>query len=174
MKLATALLVTLAVACAHVPSPGAPFAFPEAFDANQLVEIATTNGAHQVVASLSRRGRDLEVTLFDPVFTAPLLSASTRAGEVRVHASAPGLPENAAPQLLALLVDLYDRTFRGAGAGRFEARSRRFAYALVGVRLRDGCSFPDWVEASTRRGPALHLRVTTLDVSCPAPPPPGR
>ena len=169
MRLAAALLAAHAAACAHAPPPGAPFAFPDAFDANQLVEIATADGTREVVASLRRRGGDFEVTLFDPVFTVPLLSASTRGGDVRVDGSAPGLPEDAAPQLLALLQDLYGRTFRAAGADRLEARSRRFAYALVGVRARDGCPFPDSVEVSRRGRADLHLRVVTIDVSCVSP-----
>lgn len=174
MRRAAPLLAALAAACAHAPPPGAPFAFPDAFEANQLVEIATADGRREVVASLRRRGADFEVTLFDPVFTIPLLSASTRGGDLRVEGSAPGLPEDAGPQLLALLADLYGRTFRAVGADRLEARSRRFAYALLGVRPRDGCPFPDRIEVSPRRGAALHLRVVTIDVSCVGPSAAGR
>ncbi len=174
MRLAAALLAALAAACAHAPPQRGRFAFPDAFDANQLVEIASEDGTREVVASLRRRAGDFEVTLFDPVFSVPLLTASTRRGDVRVDGSAPGLPENAGPQLLALLADLYGRTFRAASADRLEARSGRFAYALVGVRPRDGCPFPDRVDVSPRRGPVLHLRVVTIEVSCPRPSAAGR
>ncbi len=172
-RLAAAATALLALACAHGGSPAGPaFAFPGAFDANQLVEIRTAGETREVLASLRRRGGDFDVTLFDPVFAVPLLSASSRGGAVHVEAGpAPGRgpgPEEAT-QLLSLLADLYGRTFRAAGADRFETSSGRFRFGLVGVRPRDGCPFPDRIEVSPRLGSAVHLRVDTIEVSCVPP-----
>jgi hypothetical protein len=162
---AAALVAALALGCAHAGASGAAFAFPAAFDANQLVTIQTGGETRELIASLRRRGADYDVTLFDPVFAVPILSASARDGAVRVEGGAGGLGADRAEQLLSLLADLYGRTFRATGPDRFEARSRRFAYALAGVRPRDGQPFPDVIEVASRGGPEVRLRVETIDVS---------
>jgi len=166
-RAAGALAALVAAGCAGPRATGSGFAFPDAFEANQLVTVRTGDETRELLASLRRAGEDHEVTLFDPVFAVPLLSASTRGGSFTVHGPrGPGADDVA--RLLALLGDLYDRSYRPAGADRFEAKSGMFTFRLFGVSSRGSCSFPDRIEVEPRVGSAVHLDVVTIDVSCGA------
>ncbi len=162
-------LAGLALGCAHAPRDDRPpFAFPPAFDANQAVTVRMDGDTRELLASLRWRGGDLDVTLFEPAFAVPLLHATRRGGAVKV-ATFPGGPrEEAARRLVELLGELYAQPFRATAGDRADARSRHWAFRLEGVRGRGGCVFPDAIEVAPRMGPDVHVRVVTLDLSCPA------
>jgi hypothetical protein len=165
---ALAALASLGVACAHAPRDDRPpFAFPPAFDANQTVTVRMDGDARELLASLRWRGGDLDVTLFEPAFAVPLVHATRRGGAVKVEAFPGGPREDAARRLVELLGELYAQPFRATSADRAEARSRHYAFRLEGVRGRGGCVFPDAIEVTPRMGPDVHVRVVTLDLSCP-------
>jgi hypothetical protein len=169
-----AAAVALAAAgCATAGRGGAPaFAFPGAFDANQVVTVRAEGVDREFLASLRRRGDAYDVTLFDPALAVPLWSASSRGGKVTVE-RAEGIRASDSARLLGLLGELYAASYRDAGGGRLEARSRTAVFRLDGVRPRDGCDFPDRIAVAPRLGSAFDLKVVTLDVSCPAPAPPA-
>ena len=169
MSRAAAALAGLALACAHGPhDERPPFTFPPAFDANQVVTVRTEGDIRELLASLRWRGGDLDVTLFDPAFAAPLLHASRRGGAVRVETFQGGPGRDAANRLVDLLGELYAQPFHETARDRVEARSGRYAFRLERVRLQGGCAFPEAIEVAPRAGPDVQVRVVTLDVSCPA------
>ncbi len=159
----------LALACAHAPQGDrARYAFPPAFDANQAVTVRMDGDVRELLASLRWRGGDLDVTLFEPALAVPVLHATRRGGAVRVETFQGGPREDAARRLVELLGELYAQPFRAGAADGAEARSRHYAFRLEGVRGRGGCVFPDAIEVAPRAGPDVHVRVVTLDLSCPA------
>jgi hypothetical protein len=157
-----------AAACAGAPARARhDFAFPDSFDVNQVVTARVEGVAQELVASLRRRGAEYEVTLFDPAFGVPLLSASLAGGSVTIASAAGPLRRDDAERLLAMLGDLYAQRFRARGPDRLEAKSGRFVYRLAGLRSREGCAFPDRIDVAPRMGSAVVIEVVTLDVSCP-------
>jgi hypothetical protein len=121
----------------------------------------------EFLASLRRRGGDLDLALFDPAFAAPLLSATRRSGVVHLEIPTGGPSEGEARRLVELLVELYAQPFQETAPGRAEARTGGYVCRLEGVRARLGCVFPEAIELVLRVGREARVRVVTLDVSCP-------
>jgi hypothetical protein len=164
-----AVALAFALACAHAPrDAGPPFAFPRAFDANQAVTVRMDGDTRELLASLRWRAGDLDVTLFEPAFAVPLLHATRRGGAVKVETLPGGPDERAARRLVELLGELYAQAFQATAADRAEGRSRHYAFRLEGVQARGECAFPEAIEVDPRMGPDVHVRVRTLDLSCPA------
>jgi hypothetical protein len=162
-----AIAALAAAGCAGTPVPGRPpFTFPDAFDVNQSVTVRADGVTHELVASLRRRSASYDVTLFDPAFGVPLLSASMEGAEVLVREGASPERRGDAEKLLAMLRELYGETYRPSGADRAEASAGKMRYRLTGIRSRDGCAFPDRIEVRPRLGSAVAVDVVTLDVSC--------
>jgi hypothetical protein len=172
---ARALLPVAAAAalagCAGARPAGPVWSFPEAFDATQAVSVRGAGPARDLVASLRRRGGDYEVTLFDPIFGAPLLSAARRGGQVSIEASGPAAGREAeARRLVEVLADVYGGAYPAPRGGASEGRAGRLAVRLSGVAPRDGCPFPERVDVSAR---GVSVEVRTLDVTCSPPLPPA-
>ena len=164
---AFAVVAGLALACAHGRrNERSTFTFPSAFDANQTVTVWVDGRARDLLASLRWRGGDLDVTLFDTAFAAPLLTVSRRSGKVAIETFQHGAGDQEARRLVELLVELYALPFRETAPGWAEARSGGFTFRLERLHDRAQCVFPDAIEIFLRVGPAIRVRVVTVDVSC--------
>lgn len=162
----------LALACAGAaPRPGErTYRFPEAFEATQVVTVALDSGPQEALASVRRRGADYEVTLFEPTFAAPLLTAAARGGAVSEELLVAGPRRGDGLRLVKLLADVFGRAYRAGADGRGEARGSLGAYALDGLPGPGPCAFPAAVDVSPTLGLGPHVHARTVDVSCGAPP----
>jgi len=169
VRRAAAALLALAAACATVPAGPGGWAFPASFDANQVVRIEGRDGSWELVASLRRRGDDYEVTLFDPVFSAPVLTASLRGGQASERVLAPagaGVRPGDGERLVETLREIYGERYPAEEGGRTAAGSLRVHTALSGIAGEAGCRFPGAIEIRPRAGPVERLEVRTIEVRC--------
>jgi hypothetical protein len=164
----SALWLAVATACAGVPRGGeGVYAFPDAFVATQAVTVTLDSSNQDLVASLSRRGPDLEVTLFDPVFAFPVLTASVRAGVANEVRHADSVRPGDGERLVRLLVAVYEMQYSDT-AGVGDASTPTLRLRLEGLPGEGACRFPDAIEVSPRFGGGPRVRVRTLDVACDA------
>jgi hypothetical protein len=166
----SALAVLLGCAGAPArPGAGSVYRFPRAFEASQVVTLEAGGERREVLASLHRAGADYEVTLFEPVFSAPLLTASARGEALHEELLMPGPRPGDGTRLLALLRDVYGRAYPLDGAGRAEVRGELGRYELSGLAAAPAaCPFPDRIEIAPRLGPRVAVR--TVEVGCSAAP----
>lgn len=161
--------LALAAACAAAPRAPAGWAFPAAFDVNQVVRVEGRDGSWELVASLRRRGADYEVTLFDPIFGAPVLTASLMAGRASEEVLAPpgaGIRPGDGSRLVETLRGVYGQRYPSEEGGRTAAEGMRLAVALSAISGEPGCRFPGAIEIRPRAGPVDRLEVRTLEVRC--------
>jgi hypothetical protein len=156
--------------CARVQRGGdAGYAFPEAFDATQAVTVKLEDREHELIASLSRRGRDLEVTLFDPVFSFPVLTASSRANVASEIRHTDAVPQGKGERLVELLAAVYGARYARGAAGTAEASTATMRFRLEGLPDAGDCRFPGAVEVAPRLGGGPRVRARTLEVACGSP-----
>jgi hypothetical protein len=164
---ALAALAGLALGCAGVGSRGAapPYRFPTDFRASQVVALEEPGGRHELIASVRRSGDEHQVTLFDPVFAVPLLSARAQGGEVSEELLAPGPRPGDGKRLAELLRDVFGRDYVERG-GTAEASGWSGRARLSGLPPGSAaCRFPAEIEMVPRIG-QVRVRVRTLDVTC--------
>ena len=163
-----AAAAALGLGCAGAGTHGAgpvPYRFPPAFRASQVVTVQQAGEPHELIASVRRSGDEQDVTLFDPVFAAPLLSARIRGGEVSEELLAPGPRSGDGKRLAELLREVFGREYAERG-GAAEAGGRAGVARLAGLPPEPaGCRFPAEIEFIPRVGD-LRVRVRTLDVAC--------
>lgn len=158
----------LLAACAG-PGAGRPgraeYSFPRAFEASQLVAVTAGGERRELLASVRRSGDDLQVTLFDPVFAVPVLSARAQGRTITEERLAPGPRAGDGVRLVRLLRDVLSRRYaEGAGtpeAGGWAGRVRLSALPPATTP----CRFPAEIEVAPR-GSGTIVRVRTLDVAC--------
>ncbi len=164
-----ASLVALA-GCAAVPRGGAGsgYRFPQAFEVTQLVKLSLgRDGARELLASVRRSGDDYDVTLFDPVFASPVLTASIRGTEAREETLARGPRPGDGIRLVELLRDLHEHRYACTAAGVAEASTARVSYRLSQLPSpAAACRFPAVIEVIPRIGLGPRVHVRTIDVSC--------
>ena len=165
-----AALKVLAVACAasgcaHLAPSAADreFHFRNELAVTQTVEVDAAGGRHAFLASLRRHGDEIEVTLFDPVFAAPMLSAAWRRGKAEETLLAAGARPGDGKRLIELLREVYAMNYPPPASGRTRATSSRVAVELEGFG-RAPCDFPDRMVLEARVGPAFEVRVETVSV----------
>jgi hypothetical protein len=157
-------------ACARVQRGGdAGYAFPEAFDATQAVTVKLEDREHELIASLSRRGGDLEVTLFDPIFSFPVLTASFRGGVASELRHSEAVPAGNGERLAELLVAVYEARYQARAAGAAESATATMRFRLEDLPDAGPCRFPGTVEVAPRLGAGPHVRARTLEVACGGP-----
>jgi len=164
-----AAALALAAACAGVPAGPGGWAFPASFDANQVVVAEARDGAGtwELVASLRRRGADYEVTLFDPVFGAPVLAASLRDGRASEQVLAPaGIRAGDGERLVETLREIYGQRYPAESGGATGAETLRQRTTLAAISGGTGCRFPATIEIRPRAGPVERLEVRTIEVRC--------
>jgi hypothetical protein len=119
--------------------------------------------------SLRRRGPDVEVTLFDPVFSFPLLSSSLRAGVASEVRHAEAVPAGYGTRLVEILASVYGARYAPEDGGGAVATTTGWRYRLEALGPDPTCRFPAAIELSPRFG-GPHMRARTVDVACaPAP-----
>jgi len=162
--------LALALGCAGAPARPAgavPYRFPPAFAASQVVTIEGVGEPREMIASVRRDGDEYEVTLFDPVFQAPLLAARAGAGGVSEELLAPGPRPGDGKRLLELLREVYGQEY-AEQEGTAQAQGRSGRALLAGLNGTGGaCRFPAEIEIAPRGGP-VRVTVRTTDVACPA------
>src|SRR5512147_3182559 len=120
------LAAALALACAGPGTHGAggaPYRFPAVFQVSQVVTVEEPNGKHELIASVRRSQDGLRVSLFDPVFNVPLLSAQVERGEVSEELLTPGPRPGDGKRLAGLLAEVFSRRYDERG-GAAEATGR--------------------------------------------------
>jgi hypothetical protein len=166
---AAALFLALA-ACAGAPHGGrSAYTFPEAFDATQAVTVTLEGRTQELIASLSRRGRDFDVTLFDPVFSFPVLTASSRAGVASEVRHTDAVPRGGGERLVQLLAAVYEARYARTEAAGGKATAGAMQLTLEGLANEAACQFPATIEVSSRIGDGPHVRVVTVEATCPEP-----
>lgn len=165
---AAALAVALAAACAGVRPAAPAWTFPDAFDATQVVSASGDGPPMELVASLRRRGGDYEVTLFDPVFGAPLLSAAVRGGAHEVREIGPAIGRaGEARRLLDVLASVYGRAYPAPREDATGASTLAYAIRLSEFGAPGDCAFPGRIDVTASGGARVEVR--TLEVTCTAP-----
>ena len=160
----------LSPGCAGLSHGSAGYAFPSHFDVTQVVTVAPERGeTREFVGSVRRAGGDFVVTLFDPVFEVPLLTASYRAGRVTEETHAPGLESGQGRRLVELLRDLYGQHYSVVDDGGTAVGTDDASYRLVGIPgPGSSCRFPLAIEILPRKGMGPRVSVRTVDVACRA------
>ncbi len=165
---ACACALALATACAGpgLRGPGAAeYRFPRMFAASQVVAVTAGGERMEFIASVRRSGDVHEVTLFDPVFAAPVLTARAAGREVSEQLLAPGPRAGDGVRLVRLLRDVFARSYAERG-GEAEAGGWTGRVRLTGLAPEPApCRFPAEL-ALAARGGAGSVRVRTLDVQC--------
>ncbi len=167
LGVASVLLLAGCAGASHELGAGTHYAFPDEFDVTQAVTVASSSDdTREVLASLRRRAGDYDVTLFDPVFAVPVVTASLHGGVAHEEVLAPGVPAGQGKRLVSLLSTLYGSTFPLPRAGSSEAASGGFSFRLGEIVDGAACPFPAVIDVSPRLGrwPTLHVR--TLEVTC--------
>jgi len=160
----------LSPGCAGLSQGSAGYVFPSHFEVTQVVTMAPERGeTREFVGSVRRAGGDFVVTLFDPVFSFPLLTASYQAGRVTEEAHAPGLESGQGRRLVELLRDVYGQRYSVVDEGGTAAGAGGASYGLVGIPgPGSSCRFPLAIEILPRKGMGPRVSVRTLDVACSA------
>lgn len=166
LVLALAASATAAAGCAGARGAGtSPYRFPPAFQASQVVTVVEPGGRHEFIASVRRSAEGGEVTLFDPVFSVPLLVARTRGGEASEELLAPGPRPGDGKRLAELLRDVFggEYALRGADA---QAGVAGASVRLTGVPPEGTpCRFPASIQVAPRLG-GVRVEARTVDVGC--------
>jgi hypothetical protein len=136
------------------------------FDATQAVTVTLEGREQELIASLSRRGRDLEVTLFDPIFSLPVLTASSHGGIASEIRHTDAIPPGKGERLVELLVTVYEARYAAGWTGTAEATTATMRFLLDGLADEGACRFPGTVEVSPRFGGGPRVRARTLEVAC--------
>ncbi|HYD39813.1 MAG TPA: hypothetical protein VEB43_03205 [Anaeromyxobacter sp.] len=163
---ACALVLATACASAGARGPGAQeYRFPRAFAASQVVAVNAGGERREFIASVRRSGAAHEVTLFDPVFAAPVLTARAEGRAVTEELLAPGPRAGDGVRLVKLLRDVFARRYAERG-GEAEAGGWTGRVRLTGLAPEPGpCRFPAEIELAARGG-AGSVRVRTLEAEC--------
>lgn len=169
MSARIAVALAVLAACAGIP-PGAcdAYEFPGSFDATQAVTVTLEGRTQELLASLRRRGDDFEVTLFDPVFSFPVLSSSSHAGVASEIRHVESLRPGDGKRLLELLRSVYEARYPGPKAGGAEAATAALRFRLGQLPDDAPCRFPGTIEVSPRFGSGPHVHVRTVEVGCGA------
>ncbi|WP_242392179.1 hypothetical protein [Anaeromyxobacter oryzisoli] len=170
MSARIAAALVLGAACAAIPrGERRSYEFPPSFDATQAVTVTLEGRTQELVASLRRRGDDFDLTLFDPVFSFPLLTSSSHGGvatEVRhVERVRPGDGK----RLVELLVLVYETRYPLPVAGAAEASVGAVRSRLEQLPGDAPCQFPGVILVSPRFGAGPQVSVRTVEVLCGGP-----
>lgn len=163
---ARALLVLLAglAGCATPSTRGTgplSYRFPEAFTASQVVEVEQGGTRLQFLASVRRDGPDCRVTLFDPVFSVPLVEARLEGGKASEELLAPGPRPGDGRRLVQLLAEVFGRAYPER-EGEAEATTIIGAVHLAGLPPPEqACRLPAQIQLLPR--PGLVVRVRTVE-----------
>lgn len=166
-----AWLLLAAGGCAGVARGGraAEWRFPERYDANQIVTVQLGEDRRELVASVRRTGKDLDVVLFDPALAVPLLEAHQRGGDAAETRHVEAVPPGYGKRLVEVLSALHALDFAIGPDGAAEAGARGLRFRVEDLSGDGACRFPRTIDVTPRAiGP--RIRVETIDVTCEAPP----
>jgi hypothetical protein len=172
VKRATCAGSALLIACASAGASrggtaAGDYSFPGAFDVTQVVTVESGDDHRELLASVRRRAGDYEVTLFDPVFATPLLSAALRGGAASEERYSDTVPSGEGARLVEQLARLYGERFPEPRGGVTEAASGAFRFRLS--QLPDAtvaCRFPGEIAISPRVSARSRVAVRTVEVQC--------
>jgi hypothetical protein len=167
------IALPMILTCATTPEGEAGrrrYRFPNVFRANQTVRVTVTKGGKlELLASVQRSGGDYDVTLFDPLFAAPLLRASSREGAITEELLAPSAKAGWGIQLLALLREVYNETYLSHAEDAWNASSRAASLRIIDIDATGRtCAFPKVIEVKPRAGVVRDVRIQTLQADCEA------
>jgi hypothetical protein len=129
------------------------------------VAVTTGGDRREFIASVRRSGAVHEVTLFDPVFAAPVLRARAEGSAVTEELLVAGPRAGDGVRLVKLLRDVFARSYAERG-GEAEAGGWTGRVRLAGLAGEAApCRFPTELALDVRGG-AASVRVRTLDVAC--------
>jgi hypothetical protein len=166
-----AWLLLAAGGCAGVAREGgaATWRFPERYDANQIVAVQLGEDHRELVASVRRTGKDVDVVLFDPALAVPLLEARQRGGDATETRHVDAIPPGYGKRLVGVLSALHALDFAIRADGAAEAGARGLRFRLEDLSGDGACRFPRTIDVAPRAiGPSI--RVETIDVTCGATP----
>ena len=157
--------------CATVHTRAAFEAFPENFDAIQVMQVeGIVNGSpikKEFLSSVSRQGEAVQIVLMDPFWQKALLKASYGAEGYSVTPLVEGV---ALPFPGEEIVDTARQVFHWKGtldaAGAAEIQTRRFAVTIRDVGGDGNCLFPRVMQLQPRVADAPRLTISTKDWRC--------
>ncbi|HET9598470.1 MAG TPA: hypothetical protein VFP65_22975 [Anaeromyxobacteraceae bacterium] len=163
-------LLLAATACAGSMRGGGAageYGFPDAFEVTQVVTVESGDDRRELLASVRRRAADYEVTLFDPVFATPLVSAALHGGAASEERFSEAVPPGDGTRLVEQLARLYGERFPAPRDGVTESASGPFRFRLARLPDAEACRFPGEIAIRPRLGASRRVDVRTLDVRCP-------
>ena len=158
--------------CATVQTRAAFEAFPDRFDAIQVMKVeGIVNGSpikREFLVSVRRQGEDVEIVFMDPFWQKALLKVSYG---TEGYSTTPLVEGAVLPFPGEEIVDSAREVFHWKGtlsaAGAAEIPTRRFAVTIGDVGGDAGCLFPRAMQLQPRAADAPRLTITTKDWRCP-------
>lgn len=162
-----ALAALLGSACSGRPArPDGPgWQLPGSYRANQVVHLTTPEGTLDFLASVVRRGDDVDVVLFDPALQVPLLRATSGPGGITETAYVDGVPPGNGRRLVELIRTMNGLSFLPEGPASHGAAGGGWRFTLSEPVGASSCRFPGRILVEHRLG-GPHIEVETTDVDC--------
>jgi|GEM_PF-4782364 len=164
---------------------GATYRFPDAFSAQQRIEIDLGKTRQNFVATVKRDSQGLTVVLLEPFFQMPMVELTRSAdGPVKETWHVPK-PEGAhhASKLIGMLDELFEKlewqrtaaastpkglaTVTTAAPTEWRAEGTFYDAEIAGVPSSGACRFPKLLLVRPSRGPVKLIRAATEAVTCP-------
>jgi len=166
-SLALAALVCAACSGRHARPDGPAWQLPGSYRANQVVHVTTPENTLDFIASVARRGGDVEVVLFDAALQVPLLRAASGPGGITETAFVDAIPPGNGRRLVELIQAMNGLRFLPVGDGARVADGGGWSFTLSGSVGVPSCEFPGRISVEHRLG-GPRIEVETTDVDCGA------